>query len=332
MPSQRTQSGYQREKRTCGPSVRNMSQVLSKNGQRFFLFYLIGTSSALRGFAPLPHPPLFDIVRLTEHPSPTKDDSQPRKPAYTTASTSQPEPPPPTQTKRPLSNPTVAPTRSLSELQGLHLGGTKQESEDVPMKDISDDNPGDQPRKRPAIGDGISAGSGSPLPFRDSESPPPRRSKARPTSAPYGSTSDVEVRRQDSFEDTQRPHVGKKTLWTPDQDSPLTRASFDPNNIASVHTQKSRNQAMQPKSRKTLQTPPQPIGGLRQPAQSAMNPTPSAIFGRAFTQTSQIQPKDETFDIVMQPETRPISQEQLVAEVKGSKCLGVIHLLLCPIY
>jgi hypothetical protein len=189
------------------------------------------------------------------------------------------------------------------------------------MKDISDTMDG--PRKRAAIGDGISAGSASPSPFRDSESPPPRRSKARPISAHYGSSPDMDIRRQNTFEDhPQRPRVEKKQLWSPDQDSPMPRASFDPNNIASIQTQKTRNQVIPPKSRKHLQATPQSgVSGLRQPVpQNPPNPTPSAIFSRQSCQSSEAQPKDESFDIVMQPETRPISQEQLVAEVKGSKC------------
>ena len=256
----------------------------------------------------------------------TRDDSS-RKPIYNEASTAGPEPPP--ANKRPLSNPVqVVPSRSLSELKTLNLGSTLRESEDVPMRDISDDNQFEQPRKRAAIGDGISAGSASPLPFRDSESPPPRRSKARPTSAPL-STSETDMRRPGGkFDETlQRPHVVKKTLWTPDQDSPLTRSSFDPSNIASVQTQKSRNQALQSKSRKSYQSPQQTSSGSRLPAQSPPNLTPAAIFGKASNQSSQSQPKDEVYDIVLQPETRPISQEQLVAEVKGSKSLPAIHCL-----
>jgi hypothetical protein len=46
--------------------------------------------------------------------------------------------------------------------------------------------------------------------------------------------------------------------------------------------------------------------------------TPSAILSnKAAAQNSQALPKDETYDSILQPETRPISQEQLVAEVKG---------------
>ena len=177
------------------------------------------------------------------------------------------------------------------------------------MKDVSDTIDG--PRKRAAIGDGISAGSASP--FRDSESPPPRRSKARPTSAPYGSNSEFEGRQPNTVDE-------KKQLWSPDHHSPIPRTSFDPKNVASIQTQKARNQVIPPKARKPFQAIPQPgVGSSRQSnPQGSPNPTPQ-IFGRQPTQPPQPQPKDELFDIVMQPETRPISQEQLVAEVKGSK-------------
>ena len=159
-----------------------------------------------------------------------------------------------------------------------------------------------------------------PIPFRDSESPPPRRSKARPTSAPYGSISETELRRPGAFDETsQRPYVGKKTLWSPDQDVPLTRSSLDPSNIASIQTAKSRNQALQPKSRKSYQSPQQATSGTNLSGQNPSNPIPSAIFGRPAAQSYQSQPNDEEYKMVRQPETRPISQEQLVAEVKGSK-------------
>jgi hypothetical protein len=73
-------------------------------------------------------------------------------------------------------------------------------------------------------------------------------------------------------------------------------------------------QALQPKSRKNFQSPPQ-ISGSRQ----HITPTPSGpvILGSKSAMQLQTHPREETFDIIMQPETRPISQEQLVAEVKG---------------
>jgi hypothetical protein len=45
---------------------------------------------------------------------------------------------------------------------------------------------------------------------------------------------------------------------------------------------------------------------------------PSAVASRQPPpQSSNLPPKEDSYDIILQPETRPISQEQLVAEVKG---------------
>jgi len=106
----------------------------------------------------------------------------------------------------------------------------------------------DQPRKRVAIGDGISAGSGSPV-REGSKSPSPRRSKAIPTLAPYGMASDVDSGRQDMF-GPQRPRVEKKHLWSPEQDSP-PKTSFDPSNVASV-VQRSRAQVHRSRPSRSL--------------------------------------------------------------------------------
>jgi hypothetical protein len=221
---------------------------------------------------------------------------------------SQPEPST-SQSKRPLSSsgPPPPPQRSLSGLQRLNIG-TPREPEDTTMHDVSDS---DQPRKRAAVGDGISAGSGSPYRERESESPPPRRSKARPTSAQFGSSSDPE---------NQRPHVPRKQLYNPDNDALPTRAVFDPSNIASVQAQKSRAQALQPKSRKTFPAPQQLTTTRQQYNAPNQTPMPAAILGSKAATTLLQNPqtsREESYDIIMQPETRPISQEQLVAEVKG---------------
>ena len=158
------------------------------------------------------------------------------------------------------------------------------------MKDISDDNQRDQPRtKRAALGDGISAtGSASPIPFRDSESPFPRRSRVHPLSLPHESTSDVESRRQNVFEEPQRP-----------------------SNVASVI------QTNHPKFGKSLQLSAA-TSSPRQPAPQKPQCAFSSSITILSTQRSQTH-KDEAYVIIMQPETQPISQEQLVAEVKGSK-------------
>ena len=110
-------------------------------------------------------------------------------------------------------------------------------------------------RKRAAIGEGVSAGSGFPLPFRDAESTPLQGSKTRPASAHYGSTSDAELRKTSAFKDIQRPHVENMQLFTADEDLPPTPASFGPANIASIQIQKTRNQALQPKSQNIYQSP-----------------------------------------------------------------------------
>ncbi|TVY25709.1 EST/SMG-like protein [Lachnellula hyalina] len=257
-----------------------------------------------------------------------KDDYQPRKPAFNEARNAQPEPMP-SQMKRPLSSP--APTQSISSLRELNIG-TPGGSEEIGMMNVSEDShERDQPRKRAAVGDGISAGSASPA-RETSASPLPRRSKARPTSAPGPGGSAIDSQQPSMF-DAQRPqHNGKKQLWNPDQDTPLPRGTFDPSNIASIQAQKSR-QALQNKSRKPqFQQSPQTMGSRPPSAQTALNTTPSAIYGKLASTQSQATSRDDSFDIMLQPETRPISQEQLVAEVKGiyaglvmveAKCIDV---------
>jgi hypothetical protein len=226
--------------------------------------------------------------------------------------------------KRPLNTPTSPhPTRSLAELQALNLDKEPRGSDEFEMKDDSDDGQEahNQPRKRAAIGDGISAGSGSP--YRESSpSPPPRRSKARPTSGAFELPLDTDNRPQEGF-DSQRPSVGgKRHLWTPDDNAPLTRASFaDPSNIASVQAQKSRAAQLQHKSRKPSQSAQQSFTSRQPPnfQTPQSNPNPPTIANKS-TPAQNIPPaqaRDDNYDIILQPETRPISQEQLVAEVKG---------------
>ncbi|ESZ94548.1 hypothetical protein SBOR_5038 [Sclerotinia borealis F-4128] len=237
---------------------------------------------------------------------PTRDEYSPRKSSNNEASAAQADPQPPQlQTKRPLNAP--QPSRSLSGLQALNL----RPNEDITMED--EEITTDQPRKRAAVGDGISAGSASP--FREaSDSPPPRRSLARPTSGPT-STSDTETRRQ----------ATKGQLWTPDQDSPFTRSSFDPSNIASIQASKSRAQGFKPANRRPTKTsPPQTTPrsapqAIQQHHHHHHAPAnyPSAILPNRTTSETESRSQNVPYSIILQPETRPISQEQLVAEVKG---------------
>jgi hypothetical protein len=103
-----------------------------------------------------------------------------------------------------------------------------------------------------------------------------------------------------------RPQTGKGRLWQEGQ-AGLTKSSFqDPSNIASIAAQKARAQQHNPKVRKPFQPPPASLQSQR--TQVPLNiPPPSTQTGQAL----------DSYEIVLQPETRPISQEQLVAEVKG---------------
>ncbi|KAL5325165.1 hypothetical protein ACEPPN_006288 [Leptodophora sp. 'Broadleaf-Isolate-01'] len=240
-------------------------------------------------------------IEQSKEKKPTKDDSSPRKPNYNDANAALPEPPP-AQSKRPLSSHIPAPG-SLSGIGTLNIA-SPQGTYDVEMEDSGEGQAAaEQPRKRAAIGDGISAGSASP--FRDSSaSPPPRRSKARPTSGQYGSEKEKEM-----FD--SRPKPGNKQLWTEDT-TPLSKSSFvDPTNIASIQAQRSRAQALQPRQRKSFPATTTQVS--RNPQSPQAGPQ---ILGRNSLIQS-LPPREESYDIIMQPETRPISQEQLVAEVKG---------------
>ncbi|KAM3066221.1 hypothetical protein ACMFMG_012125 [Clarireedia jacksonii] len=212
---------------------------------------------------------------------------------------------PPSLAKRPLNSP--QPTRSLSGLQQLNL---RPKNEDTTMNDSHEHITADQPRKRAAFGDGISADSAS---REASGSRPPQRSKAQAPQSPM----DADSRRQTPT--SQRP---KGQLWTPDQDSPFTRSSFNPSNIASIQANKTRAQAMKPSTRRSLKSSPQlvPRSALHTSQHSHHNRqsvAPPAILHTRNTLNHGSKSQDKEFTIILQPETKPISQEELVAEVKG---------------
>lgn len=99
------------------------------------------------------------------------------------------------------------------------------------MQDVSDKDgqASDEPRERTALGNAISEGSGSPS-RETSSSPPPRQSKAQPSSAPYGAIADDVGRNKIEL---PCPNVGGKRLWSPGHDSTLPRSSLDRSNITS---------------------------------------------------------------------------------------------------
>jgi hypothetical protein len=114
-----------------------------------------------------------------------------------------------------------------------------------------------------------------------------------------------------------QPPTSKRQLWQ--EGSALSRSSSsDPSNIASIAAQKARAQTKPPddskprNNRKPLQPPPPSF----QPPRSQSIPSISSyppVSPTAKPSNSSL----EDYEIRLQPETRPISQEQLVAEVKG---------------
>jgi hypothetical protein len=173
-------------------------------------------------------------------------------------------------------------------MQGLNL----KDAEDTTMRDVSDDSQAGQPRKRPAVGDGISAGSGSPK--RETPPPQPRRSRAH----------------ESPESDLQRPPVANKQLWTADRET-LSRAFFAGSSSSPA--------ALKEKAAK--QSAPQPHPNVMRNESSAsagprVKPTgPGETYARINQTDEELELGPLT--IIREPETRPISQEQLVAEVKG---------------
>lgn len=166
--------------------------------------------------------------------------------------------------------------------------------------------------------------------FREnSNSPPPRRSLARPTSGPI-STEDTETRRPET----------KGKLWTPGHDSPSTRSSFDPSNIASIQASRSRAQACTRANRRTAK-PSTPQSTSRSAPHTSQHQQQqhqhhalSAILPNRTVPETESRSQSEEYHIILQPEIRPISQEQLVTEIKGmyaglvmveAKCIEVVN-------
>ncbi|KAG7101406.1 EST/SMG-like protein 2 like [Verticillium longisporum] len=139
--------------------------------------------------------------------------------------------------------------------------------------------------------------------YSSGEHSPPRRSKARPS---YSASA--------APDDLSRPK-STRTLWNPDtsQLNPSPRAGGPKGKAHQSNA--STNKTARPAS-SSGNAPPQ------QPQDDARGTTASKN-------------KDDAITIIKQPETRPISQEQLVAEVKGiyaglvmveSKCIEVDNL------
>lgn len=173
------------------------------------------------------------------------------------------------------------------------------------MTDVLEDNwknnSHDAPSSRATVKDNVLVGFGSQS--RESESPSPSRSQTRSTYLASGKESDIEE------VSSQRRHK----LWEEGQ-APLTKSVFhNPSNIASIAAQRARAPAAQQK----IQKPPH-IQDTNSTSQTSPNiPNVNSVPSRASsTERSQMSQLDN-YDLVLQPETRPISQEDFVAEVKA---------------
>ncbi|RFU30696.1 hypothetical protein B7463_g5670, partial [Scytalidium lignicola] len=178
-----------------------------------------------------------------------------------------------------------------------HPGGLEDIGLPDSLGDISLRSELDQPWKKLAINNRGSAGSAAP--FRIS-STSPRRSKGRPMSVPYGKTLDDF--RPDAF-DYSSPLY--RRLWSLDDDS-----SFDRPNVASIQDQKSR---VQTKLAKPLKSRTRVISSKPQKTQNTSDITFSQ---QTATLGPPRHPERASYDMISQPGTRPISQDELVTEVK----------------
>ncbi|KAK5663154.1 hypothetical protein OQA88_6571 [Cercophora sp. LCS_1] len=121
---------------------------------------------------------------------------------------------------------------------------------------------------------------------RSRSASPPKKSKGKPTATPQQDDD-----RADYDRGPQSSRGGKGKLWDPDSSStPPRPAQYDRSNVAT-------------NTRLRLSNPNSRHRQGHQPQHSAPRPP-----------THQ---DDSSTELIKQPETRPISQEQLVAEVKG---------------
>jgi len=221
------------------------------------------------------------------------------------------------RSKRPFSTPSpITPSGEMSKLTlESGLGDSRQETS---LGEAINFTPtADQPRKRPAFDDNGSPSSS--MRARDSESPPPRRSKARPASSQSQSESfrlhGSQRLSGQSFAEmpVSRPSTAGKRLWQPETDTPprnpiKTTPTTPPKQRISTNQQRDRRSYNVVASQNTTSRPL----SSHQPGT-----IPAAILSKGHTPSNSFSQDEGHLGIILQPETRPISQEQLVAEVKG---------------
>ncbi|CZS92380.1 uncharacterized protein RAG0_02797 [Rhynchosporium agropyri] len=223
---------------------------------------------------------------------PLKDNFAPKASNYNDANAAQPEPPP-SQGKRPLSSPVPAPG-SLSVLESLQTD-SPQSTHDTIMQDYNHEARARNMSTSRKI------------------SPLPQRSKEHEILEASGSEKGIS---------STRPRPESKQLWMENESHMAKTSCMNPSNIASIQAQKSRAQELQTHSKKSFPATAQILLQVQCPQ------TGPTILGRNTSTISQLARAD-SFDIISQLETRPISQEQLVAEVKGIYAgLGNVYSLL----
>lgn len=195
--------------------------------------------------------------------------------------------------------PTMTPTQELSILRF-------DTQPDIDMIDAPATAPseGHTPKKRLGRGDMVAVNSPtSSMRATNSASPPAavRSRAARPISAPSG---------HGSMRSTLgRPRATGKILWSQDKEIPGVRHN-------SGRTSLNEPVPLQRPTTASEHNIPQPKSNFQT---SSLNQIPGqfpvSLLSKSPLQLSSSEGKH--FDMVLQPETRPISQEQLVAEVKG---------------
>lgn len=220
------------------------------------------------------------------------------------------------QSKRPFSPTQMTQGSEISGLKDLNIEAEK----DSQREDVAEDNLLEPQPKRPAIGEGESPSSSSRA--RGSQSPPKGSNAARPNSSPCSKKTDSFDYNRDSKamagvaqQQSIRPAPTGRRIWNPDTDA-LPKQS--------VESLSNRNPKANPKNLTRRDRRPHQfftehsMSQRPSSAQAAFQPPVSILGSKSYSNSANREgDNNDDVDIILQPQTRPISQEQLVAEVKG---------------
>lgn len=218
------------------------------------------------------------------------------------------------QSKRPFSPTQTMQGSEISALKDLNIAT----DHDSLMEDPAEANELEPQPKRPAIGEGESPSTSSRA--RDSQSPPKRSKAPRPNSAPYNKKVDGFDYKRDSKAmagpahlQSTRPAPAGRRIWNPETDALPKQSVESPAN----RVPKGNPNILARRDRRQHQSTEHSMS-QRPPSAQAPRPPPVSILGsKSSPSSANLEGDSVHLDIILQPETRPISQEQLVAEVKG---------------